>query len=690
MSLLHGNASAYACRCTPVVRFFALCVLLAFAAAALLGMSGCRASDALKEIVYLQTADIIDYDNPQKFYISDSTSDEKSDQVSAAETSDDEQNMSDDVQNLVVYSSDPNTDSLTAKKSLFSDSPDFSGIEASEKVYFYKSDDKNAIDHTVTKQEEPDEQRTQEDDQTDSTRPGISGNAVNQEDDQGASGDGDVETPKEESDSTESEGDVEESDGVAGKKARKVDPTRVKYDSADPTQEPPQVEKVAAYGPFAAIVELVAGEGALVATDAVTLSSDFSKVFSTKGIAKGWSNGGTAKKMNVDKIVKSGAQTILVTDSAYLESLSNADFGKLEKADIGVTVLRPMTCSKYIKANVTTVGKMLDGSSAGKHAKDAKDRAKQYSDWHDDLIKRCIDANGGKYAGKTVYQSNGKCDVDASGTDDDASVYTLLVDAYDSNAKYGGSALGSKGWTPAKGLAYAPAGYASSPVSYYIQCGGLVNNAAATTTKGASGEVPLWQFNYNMFSFSSKNWSGVSVSLMSDKSIGNMSRPLLDSGRNSSNRTGLGSGLGTESFPKLIVTSSSVKKGIIANSKKSNGMYTPYGWVPAEGNRTIEKFGVNLGNTVLDSTIGVDGTESGSESDNLLGSSIPDSAIAVNPHGLFSDWTEGTVESVLEAAWVVDEVNGNDNGSVSWTQEAKDFYSTFYGYNGLNTAKLAG
>ena len=131
------------------------------AVAALCLMTGCRASDALKEIIYTQTAETVDYDNPQKYYINDSTADQTSDQVSASETSED-QTPSDTVQNLVVYSSDPNQDTFTAKKSAFSDNPDFNGIEASEEVFFYKSDDKDAVDHTVTKKEEDDEDKKEE------------------------------------------------------------------------------------------------------------------------------------------------------------------------------------------------------------------------------------------------------------------------------------------------------------------------------------------------------------------------------------------------------------------------------------------------------------------------------------------------------------------------------------------------
>ena len=648
-------------------------------------VTGCRASDALKEIIYEQGAQTVDYDNPNKYYINDSTAQEKSDQVSSKETNKDG-SSTDTEQNLVVFGSDPNTSGYTAKKSAFSNKPDFNGIEASEKVFFYKSSDKDAIDHTVTKKQESKKDNNKNEDEEQEPNKAGDNTKKDQASENGQGGNGDEKAQEEKKDNKESTG--ASADETAGKKARKTDPTRVAYDSSDPSQKTPKVEKVAAYGEFATAVQMIAGDGALVATDAETLSGNFSKVFNTKDIVKAWSDGGSAKKMDVDKIVKSGAQMIVTSDAAYLTKLSDADFGKLAQAGIETIVLRPMTCSKYIKDDVTRVGDMFDGTSAGAYAKQGKtcERAKAYTEFHDRVLEACVKANGGSYAGKTVYQSNDKADVDESGTAEDKSTYTVLVNAYDENASYKGASLGSASWKPAKGLAYAAAGYATTPVSYYIQCGGLINNAAATLSRASSGEVPLWQFNYNIFGFAAKDWSGVSVDLLDDKAIKNASHVLLDSGINTANTTGLGAGLGSESMPKLIVTSSKIKNALIANSKKSNGMYTPYKWVPAGNGRNIESFGVNLGNNVLSSTVGSNGNRNGDGAANLLGSSIPASAICVSPTGLFSDWTSGTVESFLEAAWVSDEVNDNASG-VDWEKEAESFYKTFYDYD-LTASKL--
>ncbi|MDO4502900.1 MAG: hypothetical protein Q4D06_06920 [Coriobacteriia bacterium] len=662
-------------------------------------LPGCRVSDTFTEVVYQQDAKTIDYDNPQKFYINDATATEKSDQVSAKET-DSDGTGSESEQNLVVYGSKPNTEGFTAKKSAFSNKPDFTGIEASESVSFFKSDEKDAVDHTVTKQEPKERPEEKKDDSpegvsaqsstatgdSDNARvPGASQKPKDQESDAGGGGNGKKKTQNKKKDKTTSEG--AQSDETTGKQARKKDPTRAVYDSSDPTQEPPKVEKVAAFGEFATIVQMVAGTGALVATDADNLSSKFTKVFDTSKVRKGWKDGGSAKKMDVAQIVKSGAQVILVTDAAYLEALSNADFGKLTKANINTVVLRPMTTSQNIKKNVVSVGKMLDGSTAGKHGKQAEERAQAYVDFHDQVIGDCIAANNGKYEGSRVYQGSGKCDVDAKGTEQDETTYTLLSSAYDKEATYKGLSLGSASWMPAKGLVYAESGYGTTPVSYYMQCGGLVNNAAAASTKASAGMVPLWQFSANTFGFSAGDWSGITVPLAGDSAIRSMDRVLLDSGKNGSNRTGLGSGFGTSSFPKIIVTKQSIKAALIANSEKGNGMYTPYGWNGADGTgRVIEAYGANLGNIILYSTIGVDGDKANADDGNLMGDVIPDDAILVNPHGVFSDWTQGSVDAFLEAAWISDVANDEANG-VDWKAVAKDFYKSFYDYD-VNISSL--
>lgn len=665
------------------------CAILAVACA--LSLGGCKDTDALREIIYDQTASIIDYDSPTKFYINDETAEETSDAVSSSETSEDAE-PTDAVQNLVVYSSEPNSEGFTAKKSAFGDPADFSGIEASETVCFVVSDDPGAFDHEATVADEatqvPNEEQTPQlaDTNGDSDPDGDSRDGEASDDatkskaektDKGASAGGDNKVAADEKDE---KGNDPAAEGDSLGPDRKKDPTRVLYDPSDPNQEPPQVASIAAFGEYAVIVQMIGGAGALAATDADTLKSEFKNVFDTSGIKKGWSDEGTAKGMNVDAIVKSGAEVILVTDSAYLEELSDKDFEKLRKAGIRTVPVFDMSCSQNIKANVATVGALLQGSEKAAYGSEAENRAADYADFHDRVVRASAAAVGGMAvdSGETIYQSSEKSDKDVEKGDER---YTLLVDEYEKSAKYVGDGV-ADGWKPANGVAFCSAGYSTTPVSYYIQTGGLINNAAAQTTMGSAGKVPVWQFRWNIFPFASGEWTNIDVRLMKGM---NFERPLLDSGLNIDEATKLGEGWGTDSFPILIATSTKIKEALVDNSKKERGLYRPYNWVEFESDTVENAVSPETSDgTPLYSCIGSASEDSPTNSMSE-GSAFAD-AIAVTPSGLFCDWTEGTVESFLEAAWVSDEVRGGSG--IDWEQEAEDFYRTFYDYS-IDASRLA-
>lgn len=412
----------------------------------------------------------------------------------------------------------------------------------------------------------------------------------------------------------------------------------------------------------------------MAATDATTLKSDFKTVFDTSGISKGWKDDGTAQGMNVNALVKSGAEVILVTDSSYLDDLSDADFEKLRKAHIHTVLMYDMSSSQNIKANVNTVGSLLQGSKKAAYGDTAEDRAADYVAFHDRVVKACADAAGGmalKSSSKQVYQSSEKGDKDVGKNTEPR--YTLLIDEYVKGAKYVGEGQGDANWKPASGMAFAGAGYGTTPVSYYMQVGGLINNAAAQTTMGSAGKVPVWQFQLKSFPFKAKEWSGIDLSLM--EGIANLDRSLLDSGVNVHSVTDMGEGLGCPSFPKVIVTKGSIKEALVENSKKDHGLYHPYDY--SQG-AEIGSVGPSVGDTVIYTCIG--GVTDDDPTNVLSQADAFEQVIEVNPSGLFCDWTEGTVESFLEAAWVCDVVNDEASG-VSWEQEAKDFYQTFYGYD---------
>ncbi len=127
-------------------------VLVLLAGIALAGMSGCRATDVLKLIVYDQSSEQVDYERDQKVYISDETSETLSDKVSADEISEDVP-ATNEVQNLVSYASDPNMMSFPTKDSIFSLTPSFAGFEASRGVQYYLSDSEDSLYYELPEEE---------------------------------------------------------------------------------------------------------------------------------------------------------------------------------------------------------------------------------------------------------------------------------------------------------------------------------------------------------------------------------------------------------------------------------------------------------------------------------------------------------------------------------------------------------
>ena len=645
-----------------------LAVLLATAA-------GCRDTDALKEILYDQNASLTDYDNPLKFYINDSSADEESDAVSSLEVSD-EDPETDQIQNLVIYSSEPNSEGFTAKRSVFSPFFDFSGIEASESVFFYQSDSVDALDHEVTPtpeeeseeaETEPEESQSSSSESSEGATGTDAGSSIadpEASDDGGTTGNED--NPIEYTDGTDG---FTSTEGVGEYKS-----FTLAFDISNPDADIPQVESIAAFGQYALIVQMIGGSGALAATDATTLSLLNEYGVDTTAVSA-WSDdsGDASSLINVRAIVESGAQVIVVEDpKAYTAQLSYERFNYLEENGIQWISLRDLSTSVNIKANVEVVGEMLQGSSVAAYGETAQERAQYYIDFHDRVVSSAN--NGLAYDtvnGALALQNENASD--GLGYSSNTATYTVLVDAWDAGAYYS-----SGGLTFDAGVAYASAGYSTTPVSYYMQAGGTINNAAALKTASSSGEVPVLQFSGTEF-WNANMWWNTSLS-----NILYGVESLLDSGvgRENTGSTLLGQGLGSDAMPKLIVTSSSIKDAILASSASETSLYHAY---PYTGTDMIYgalgiTYTTEYGSTSLWSCIGSNATSSTVGDPNPLypNGSIDADDILVNPSGYFCDWTEGTVESFLEAGWIGAYVNGSYSQS-QWEQDVKDFYSWAWG-----------
>ncbi len=660
-------------------------ILVALVAACMLMlltvMSGCRPSDALKEIIYDQSSDIVDYDNELKFYISNDQAELENENIPSTETNRTEEET-DEKQNIVVYSSEPNSPDFTAKQSLWSMDPDFEGIEASVKVNFYESDDPNVSKQHI-KTDHPIEDSDDSDDAVDYVEDGT------ELDDDKA---GTAESP--------TSSNVDGSDSSAGGNGGSKDPnaTTAEGETNDPRgnvdedltgdyADIPKHDSVAAYGDVAVLVQIIGGNGALAAADKTLLSGDFkSKVFTKASIKTGWSDDGTDKDYTSDKgthidtdaIIKSGAEALLVPSGSYLTSKQKK---ALNKGGVEVDQVYAMTNSKYIKKNADTIGEMLSESKDIQYS-DPEGRASEYKEFFNTTIdEACKAANGGdkKLAGgDTIYERKNTTKY----TSASSYKYTLLIDDYDTSAEYTKS-YGS--WTPkSNGAALSTVGYSTTPVSFYLQAGGLVNTAAAKGGKTA-GQVIDWQFNSNMAAFNKGKWTfstGGAVDKSRNISVNasggwTMSFFTATSGSGNSSDTGgeIASGaptnnFGTSSFPKVIAATQQIQTKLIENSTNSSGIYHPYSSISTSLGNCCGVYSGGSGTFM--SAIGADGATQ------VFSKGLTEDDVLVNPHGLFSSWTEsGSPESFLEAAWACEEISGKEYPG-GWKQRVKDFYEQFY------------
>ena len=699
MSVLRRKTTALAKLAPRAARV----ALVAVVILGVFALSGCRETDALKEIIYDQQSQNIDYDNPNKYYISNSESDKESNEVSSMEVSE-EDPVTDRVQNLVVFSSEPNTSGFIAKMSKFSTVPDFLGIEASESVFFYRSDRVDAVDHAVTAEAvQTEEQAEDEDEPTETqqgnneddsdTRSDAAGTAdpngttpgSTQEDDTGGGAKGDVEVI----------GDYDPKNGFSpNEQSGSLNTPSLAFDAFDPNSSPADnpISSFAAFGSYASMVQMLGGTGALVATDYETLVGFYNAGITGSGniangiqgdIKMGWRDDGSAAYMDVDAIIAAfqekdpeglaaGTCAIIAEYSAesYFGSYGAA-LDKLEAAGIRWVNLRPMDNTFDIKRNVLDVGDMLYQSGVAQYGAAAGvgsnsiARADKYVTLHDTAVSN---ANGGL----ALSANSGEDKVLQSGNDYIGSggntVYTLLIDGWDAQAVFSGHPFDY-------GVAFSSLGYTGTPVSYYIQAGGAINNAAVVASGSSTGELAVTQFSLSTLTPLS---STLTTQNIKNLFTGSIERSLLDSGRNT-NAVAVGAGLGTAYMPKIIVTSSEIKQAMLLSSASSTSLYHPYTWVSSALQSAA---GADMGRSVAYwSAIGAnDGQMSADNPANPLGTALSDDLIVVNPNGIFCDWTEGTVESFLESTWV-SAVFGNGYSYSQWESDVVDFYSWAYNVN---------
>ena len=127
----------------------------------------------------------------------------------------------------------------------------------------------------------------------------------------------------------------------------------------------------------------------------------------------------------------------------------------------------------------------------------------------------------------------------------------------------------------------------------------------------------------------------------------------------------------------MIVANDEMRGALEADASNPNGIYHPYPITTTTQGSKISGVGYAIGDSLIRSGIGTfgDGASSvfydGSSESSMYG-------IYVNPHGLFCSWTEGSLESALEAAWAYQAFHDE---SYDLRSDVDGFYRVAYGYD---------
>jgi ABC-type Fe3+-hydroxamate transport system substrate-binding protein len=335
------------------------------------------------------------------------------------------------------------------------------------------------------------------------------------------------------------------------------------------------------------------------------------------------------------------------------ENTFNEDqYKALEQADIVCVTLPRPTTTDNIKQAVRIVGEVLGDRSTDKGT-NAPQLAQEYINYMNSVInemgntvKRAtcnlVDYDNDKTVNGTKYLSSGENDTTGTTFSGKYSIYISRWDDSTSYKIYNSLDVFMEG----KGAAVARSGYSSSPLSYYMSLAGVINTPAMFPDFG----VPQnWYVNPMIPSTKSMQLSG-NYKLPSGYCL------TLTNNDTSSNTGARTNGLGNGAvFPAIIVDSQSLKSKI-----KSDSLWKAYGYVRAK-NGDAQNFGYLADDgSIIESTI------------------IDSYDIYVNPRGI-GNWSDGSVESILEPVWLAWKFYGAYTED-EVKEKIKDFYQKFYRY----------
>ena len=589
-------------------------------------LTGCLESDVLVNKVVNQESDNVDYNNPQKKYVYDAKAD------LSIEDAQVKYNMSaEDIEKVVEDLPSLDTKGNTNKKA--------------KDVKKGKADDESS---KAPKAQDSDDANETEGVDKDSKEKGTSNSKKSKK-------------SKRTDDKSDNGAEADEED-VKG------DDSKVHYSQyGDVSDLPEDVDTVCAVDNAAIAVLSVAGEGHLVGCDSKLRNGTQSlKVLASKGLKDAkvcWKNNGTSSKdVDIDSIIKLKPDAVLTVSGTNTLSKKNQD--RLTSKGIQVIVLPAFNSDSNIKLAVKAVGKLFTKATNNASVQKATDYSKAASS----ILKTAKDTHGGKVVsyGETDFDN-----VDGTTTTTGTmtpSYWTVYIAGWDDNATVTASFQG-KTLFKETGVAYTKIGWKSSPLSYYMGCGGVLNNAAVYgLVEPEKGYRLFLTYNENEVRYT---WSNLSSSIKQGNNGGtfNGGNSVLSNGYDAVASTDDNSihYLGSSDFNTVIVKTSKIKSKLTAARKKSQGLYSMCTYQNG-GTASTSGYGYRISGTLLHSfSVGKDKD----------GKDVT-YKILVNPSGMASSWTDGSMESCLESLWVASKYYGYSEKELK--EKIKDFYSEFYGY----------
>ena len=702
----------------------------ALVAGCLLCCSACKPTDFFTEVVISPFAENIDYNNPNKPLVNSGNAEKESDVLSVLGVSEDAERVEQE-ENLIVYSSQPNT-ALTTVHSLYAFKPMLTGVESSDPVKLVLTKQS-----TETPKETPEDtdksekqkkkssaskqgKKTSKTSKSKGSNKGTSGSKGSGSKGKGSDGSksgGSGESKTEQGESKQEDGGYDGSD--------------ITYDPSNGFAELQKADSIAACGQAAVMVQALGGKGALCAMDEYTYkgyaangkdasySGAFSDVFAdhlADGFKKNallWEEDGSSKGdvKDIDALVKAcGEGGVILFDSAngrQTDYFTSKQLTAFKNANIQLVPVDLSTVQGIIDC-AHAIGDVLSESDAVEN--DVSSMVDKYEQFIYSMVEAaasCKTDGGTSFArveesDSKIYTSYDDC---PSAGRISSNLYAVIATDFEDGVSY----VNEKASVNTEdGILFTRIGYAGSPLSFWAQVAGVVNQGAAVSSSAATSDslTMVWQHKDDNATAKASNFSGYSSSgpfsqLPSDvkkKGAGDLLiGRTLDVGTAS---TSFGYGLGSEDMPYLIVsatqkkTAEQVESAVQKSMKAENSTYSAYPWL-AEANAPGLLLSKGSATVKLTGSIG-------STNDPSAGSVFHDGGVSVddtvraNPCGLLGSWTDGTMESVLETAWLTDVYSEAPEGStyqpvttqfqVNLEGETYDFqgacdyfYQTFYG-----------